>query len=119
MAGDSRRLVGHGPAHVTVAGIEIQVALAAKAEYRRALRRHGPQAGAVGRPVEGAAVAEQIPGRGQHVAKIEGPVAQVVACEFGGGGNAQGLAHADVSDQVVLARAFPLCDHRDLVAVFE
>src|SRR5262249_19539227 len=44
---DAGGAAGHGPAHVAVAAIEEEVAVAAEAEDGRAVWRHGAEAGAI------------------------------------------------------------------------
>jgi choline-glycine betaine transporter len=58
---DSGRAARHRPPHVAVAGIVIEVAVAAAADDRRAIRRHRPQAGPVARLREIAGVRVQVP----------------------------------------------------------
>jgi choline-glycine betaine transporter len=58
---DPRRAARHRPAHVAVAGIVIEVAVAAAADDRRAIGRHRPQAGPVAWLREIAGVRVQVP----------------------------------------------------------
>ena len=102
---DARRAARHGPAHVAVAGIVIEVAIAAAADDRRTVRRHRPQAGPVARLREIAGVRIEIPERAEHAAEVGRPVAGIVARELGDRGDPDAIAQARIGAKIVLVDA--------------
>ena len=92
--GDARRAMRHGPADMTVPGVEVEVAQATASELRQIVRRHRPEA----RPHLGAVIVGafgiKLLCHGLHEGEIGRLVAGVVAGEFGRGGDADAVAEA-------------------------
>src|SRR5215475_11157341 len=79
---DPRGATRHGPAHVTVAAVEEEVAMSAEAENRRPIRSHGPQARAVLALVVVGRVGEQVARKAENIVEIARRPAPVVAAEL-------------------------------------
>src|SRR5215470_16547060 len=86
---DARSAAGHGPAHVAVAAVEEEVAVAAETEDGRAIRGHGAEAGAVLTLLVVDGVGEDFAGEAQNVVEVARRPAPVVPGELRGGGKAQ------------------------------
>src|SRR5499427_7925091 len=91
---DARSAAGHGPAHVAVAAVEEEVAVAAETEDGRAIRRHRTEAGAVLTPLVVDGVGEELAGEAQDVVEVARRPAPVVAGELRGGGEAELIAES-------------------------
>src|SRR5262245_25457545 len=99
---DARRCAGHGPAHVAVAAVEEEVAVAAQAEDGRTVGGHGPEAGAVLAALVVHSVGEDVAGEAQDVVEVARRPAPVVAGELRRRGEAELIAEPRPPDQPLL-----------------
>src|SRR5215472_4034324 len=79
---DARGAARHGPAHVTMAAVEEEIAMTRQPEDRRPVRRHGSETGAVLSPIVVGGVREEIPGEAKDVVEVPRRPPPVVAGEL-------------------------------------
>src|SRR5205823_1806258 len=95
----------HRPAHVAVAAVQEEVAMAAEPEDGRPVGRHGPETRAVLALVVVGGVGEQVAGEAQDVVEVARRPAPVVPGELGGGRQAEPVAEPRPADEPALVDA--------------